>query len=87
MLTNRKFTTKAYPTDDNAKDKPMIFMLRIEMDNAAFDDNDAIDEVAALLREAAQIIEGDGLAAPGVATHLRDSNGNKVGGFAVKAEG
>jgi hypothetical protein len=60
----------------------MDFILRIRIDNAAFEEN-ATGEVGDLLRLAADIIEADGFGGPGVTTHLRDSNGNKVGGFAL----
>lgn len=56
-----------------------MFVLTIDTGNAAFDDSPA-EEVARILREAA-----DKIAEYGFADHahnLRDINGNTVGGYA-----
>lgn len=52
------------------------FHLSIEIDNAAFQDNNAPHEIARILREAAdKIADGQTLG------KLRDINGNTVGAF------
>lgn len=53
------------------------FNLSLEMDNAAFDDDAAL-ELARILRELADRIEQDGLDS-GEPIRLRDVNGNTVG--------
>lgn len=51
-----------------------MFTLKIETDNAAFEDDNLLAEVARILRVAADKVEqGDHPAS------LRDVNGNKVG--------
>lgn len=59
----------------------MTFTITIACDNAAFADNGLAFEVANILREAADKVEGgsDEFA-------LRDSNGNKVGSAEFFAE-
>jgi len=65
----------------------MKLVIKIEMDNAAFGDegSQAGGEAARILREYASKIEelpaGDGLD-----HHLRDYNGNKVGGAAFVSD-
>jgi len=56
------------------------FELNIATDNAAFDNaSGGADEVARLLREAADKVESGGLS--GQERPLRDINGNTVGAF------
>jgi len=54
-----------------------MFHLEIETSNAAFADDPA-GEVARILRDLAERIEGYGVA-PASAMSLRDANGNAVG--------
>ena len=56
-----------------------MFELKIETDNAAFDDeNDGRDEIARILRDVATaLVHG---ARTGV---LHDTNGNRVGNFTL----
>ncbi len=58
------------------------FTLTIECDNAAFED-DAGAEVARILRDAADDLDGDMMAETGSA-NLRDINGNIVGRWIYK---
>lgn len=55
----------------------MKMTITIQMDNAAFEDNQG-GEVARILRELASKIDGDS-SLEGVYYNLRDINGNKVG--------
>ena len=56
----------------------MRYTLTVEMDNVAFD-NDPGSELARILREAANRVEGFGFQHKDHASPLRDVNGNKVG--------
>ena len=60
----------------------MKFKLTITMDNAAFEDANNGYEVARILRELANRIEGMELTR-GDSLSLRDSNGNTVGSVTV----
>lgn len=58
-----------------------MFTLKIETDNAAFDDQNAFHEVARILRETAGKVESwerEGA--------LYDVNGNRVGAFRLEVE-
>ena len=55
-----------------------MFTLKIETGNSAFDDGNAADEVARILRDVAyNLVRG---ARTGV---LHDTNGNRVGNFTL----
>lgn len=60
----------------------MLFQLKINCDNAAFE-NDASAEVARILRGAAGCIDRHPHFSPGHSQPLRDLNGNTVGYFDV----
>jgi hypothetical protein len=55
----------------------MTFKLSIVCDNAAFDDGNAGSEIARILREVANELDGDD--AEGYEKRLTDMNGNAVG--------
>lgn len=59
----------------------MTFQLTIKCDNAAFEDGNLYAEVARILREAAEGVEGNFKSLP-----MRDSNGNKVGEWQFSEE-
>lgn len=78
----------------------MKFTLSISADNAAFHDDDCTGtsarwtslcecfamrlEISVILREVAKRIEADGMS--GFHENIRDSNGNIVGTYAIKAD-
>jgi hypothetical protein len=61
----------------------MYTQIKIEMDNAAFED-DPTAEVARILREVAKRIDGHPHFSPGHDQPLRDANGNEVGYITVE---
>jgi len=61
----------------------MQYNIKIDMDNAAFED-DNTGEIARILRELADRITRGGELLPGDRENLRDINGNTVGAAAVK---
>lgn len=61
------------------------FRVEIETDNAAFDEDDGVHEVARILRKLACDVESGGPTWFGGETTLRDANGNRVG-FATFSE-
>lgn len=63
----------------------MKFILRINMDNAAFNDGNEGAELARILRSIVEAIEGHG-AAPQCFQNVRDINGNIVGQYAAKPD-
>jgi hypothetical protein len=63
----------------------MRYEVHIGMSNAAFEDDDPGFEVARLLRELADEVEGRSLAGLQQPVRLRDYNGNRVG-FGVAVE-
>lgn len=62
----------------------LVFRLRFDCDNAAFDDNGVGTEIATVLRDLAERIErGD---ATGLYQNVRDTNGNVIGTFRLANE-
>lgn len=59
-----------------------MFRLEITTDNAAFEGDNLAAEVAAILRKAADSIEGYGLTSG--AHIVRDINGNRVGSYGLR---
>ena len=59
-----------------------MFKMKIETDNAAFDDGERIHEVARILREVA-----DKVAAAHIAGTILDANGNSIGRWYCYAGG
>ena len=66
------------------KGQIMKFIMRFDMNNAAFEDNPA-REVARILYAAAQAIESAD-SVPEYFTNVRDENGNVVGAYAAKPD-
>jgi hypothetical protein len=60
----------------------MKVRIEIACDNAAFADGDSGTEVARILRELAEVVEGEELER-GRGSRLRDINGNTVGEMRV----
>jgi hypothetical protein len=60
------------------KGKGMAFKLQISTFNAAFDDGNAPEEVATRLERVAEELRGGATERP-----IRDTNGNKVGSWAL----
>lgn len=58
------------------------FTVKIDCDNAAFEDRDSATEVATILRRLADRIYRDGFS--GFYETILDSNGNDVGRYALK---
>ena len=61
----------------------MKFIIRIDLQNAAFSEGDEGAELARILRELAERIERAG-EAPRCFENVRDINGNTVGQYAAK---
>ena len=61
----------------------MKFIIRIDLENAAFADGDEGAELARILRKMADSIESAG-EAPRCFENVRDVNGNTVGQYAAK---
>ena len=59
--------------------KSMTICIRIETDNAAFADSKASSEVARILRELADDIDGYSCFSVGYSNALRDIEGHEVG--------
>ena len=59
----------------------MKVVIEINCDNAAFEDGNCSIEVARILREMADDVEGDGQFEAMSPKDPRDINGNKVGKF------
>lgn len=63
----------------------LVFRLRFDCDNAAFEDNGIGSEIGRILRELASRIErGE---ATGLHQNVKDQNGNIVGTFRLANEG
>ena len=56
----------------------MRYFLELDLDNAAFEDNPGL-EVARILREVADRVDGYSFRNPRTVSPLRDINGNRVG--------
>lgn len=59
-----------------------MFKLQFETDNAAFDEENREHEVARILREVADLVEGGS-----DTNQVRDVNGNRIGGYNLKTTG
>ena len=57
----------------------MEFSVKFNCDNAAFDEDNCMSEIADILRNVASKIESE--APTGLHQNIRDSNGNVVGTF------
>jgi hypothetical protein len=63
----------------NSVNKPMKFILRINIDNAAFDGSDSGPAIADILETVAREIRDHGDVHDGFEKQLFDVNGNRVG--------
>lgn len=61
----------------------MTFTLKIKMDNSAFEYDNSL-EVARIIKECAERIDGHPNFSPGHSQPLYDVNGNEVGDFVVE---
>jgi hypothetical protein len=64
----------------------MLYVVKIEMDNAAFAEDPSF-EVARILRKLAVLEDGHPNFSPGHMQPLHDLNGNEVGWASVEADG
>ena len=65
--------------------QPSMAILRIQLTNAAFQDVASGSEVATILRNLADRIDGETLSADDDTKTLKDTNGNTVGHFDIHA--
>lgn len=62
----------------------LVFRMRFDCDNAAFEDDGIATEIGRILRDIAERIER--VEASGLYQNVRDSNGNVVGTFRLADE-
>lgn len=74
--------TERVQVRDDGTEPSSTLELRLELDNAAFDNGPGPLEAARILRAAADKLD-QGEWEPGTASRLRDVNGNTVGSFVV----